>query len=103
MPDRIKRLQKETQRAEKRAAEDIKQLARDQARMEDTLVREKAIEEDQKKRETQRAEKRAAEDINQLARDQTRRKDTLVREQAIAEEQEARKLKFQKQTREKKN
>jgi len=37
-------------RAEKQAAEEIKQLARDQARKKDTLAREQAIEEDQEAR-----------------------------------------------------
>ncbi|MGB2826968.1 MAG: hypothetical protein WBC50_02035, partial [Dehalococcoidales bacterium] len=70
MTDQEEQLLKETKQTEKRAAEDIEQLARDQARKKANLAREQAIEEDQKKRETKRTEKRAAEDIEQLARDQ---------------------------------
>jgi hypothetical protein len=87
----------EARRAEKRAAEEIEQLARDQARREKTLAREQAIEEEQKKREARRAEKRVAEEIEQAAKDRARRQANLAREQAIAEAEEARKLKAKKQ------
>jgi len=97
MTDQEEQLLKETKRAEKRAAEDIEQLARDQARRKANLAREQAIEKDQKERETKRAEKRAAEDIKQLAKDQARKKANLAREQAIVEAQEARKLEAKKQ------
>jgi len=100
MTDQEEQSLKEAKRVEKRATEEIEQLAREQARRKANLAREQAIEEDQKERETKRAEKRAAEDIEQLARDQARKKTNLAREQAIAEAQEARKLKAKKQTRE---
>ena len=100
MTDQEDQLLKETKRAEKRAAEDIEQLARDQARRKANLAREQAIAEDQKEKETKRAEKRTAEDIEQLARDQARKKANLAREQAIEEAQEARKFKAKKETRE---
>ena len=98
MADREEQLLKETKRAEKRAAEDIEQLARDQARRKANLAREQAIEEDQKEKTAKRAERRAAEEIRQSARDQARRKANLAREQAIAEAQEAKKLKAKKQS-----
>ncbi len=50
MTDQEEQLLKETKRAEKRAAEDIEQLARDQARRKAHLAREQAIEEDQEAR-----------------------------------------------------
>ncbi len=50
MTDQEEQLLKETKRAEKRAAEEIKQLARDQARREDILAREQAIAEAQEAR-----------------------------------------------------
>ena len=50
MTDQEEQLLKETKRAEKRAAEDIEQLARDQARRKANLAREQAIEEDQEAR-----------------------------------------------------
>ena len=43
MTDQEEQLLKETKRAEKRAAEDIEQLARDQARKKANLAREQAI------------------------------------------------------------
>jgi fused signal recognition particle receptor len=89
----------EARRAKKRAAEEIEQSARDQARREADLAREQAIAEDQKARETRRAEKQAAEEIRQSAREQARRKANLAKEQAIAEDQEARKLKAKMQSR----
>jgi fused signal recognition particle receptor len=89
----------EAKRAEKHAAEEIEQSARDQARREADLAREQAIAEDQKAREAGRAGKQAAEEIRQSARDQARKKANLAREQAIAEDQEARKLKDKKQSR----
>ena len=97
MTDQEEQSLKEAKRAEKRAAEEIGQSARDQARRKANLAREQAIAEDQKERETKRAEKRTAEEIEQSARDQARRKANLAREQAIAEDQEARKLKAKKQ------
>jgi hypothetical protein len=100
MTDQEEQLMEETKRVEKRAAEDIEQLAIDQARKTDNIIREQAIEKNQKEKETKRAEKRAAEDIKQLARDQARKKANLAREQTLAEAQEARKLKVKKQTRE---
>jgi len=100
MTDQEEQSLKEAKRAEKRAAEEIEQLTRDQARRKASLAREQAIEEDQKKRGTKRAEKRAAEEIEQLTRDQARRKANLAREQAIEEDQEAKKLKAKKQSRE---
>ena len=50
MTDQEEQLLKETKRAEKRAVEDIKQLARDQARRKANLAREQAIEEDREAR-----------------------------------------------------
>ena len=50
MTDQEEQLLKETKRAEKRAAEDIEQLARDQARRKANLAREQAIEEDHEAR-----------------------------------------------------
>ena len=50
MTDQKERSQKEIKQAEKRAAEEIKQLARDQVRRKDTLAREKAIVEAQEAR-----------------------------------------------------
>ena len=90
----------EAKRKEKRAAEEAEQLAKDHARRKANLVREEAIEDDQKKRGIKRAEKQAAEEIKQSARDKARRKDTLAREQATEKDQEARKLKAKKQSRE---
>ena len=50
MTDQEEQLLKETKRTEKRAAEDIEQLARDQARKEANLAREQAIAEAQEAR-----------------------------------------------------
>jgi hypothetical protein len=50
MTDKEGKSLKETKREEKRAAEEIKQLARDQARRKDTLAREQAIVEAQEAR-----------------------------------------------------
>lgn len=50
MTDQEEQLLKETKRAEKRAAEDIEQLARDQARKKANLAREQAIAEAQEAR-----------------------------------------------------
>ena len=50
MTDQEEQLLKETKRAEKRAAEDIEQLARDQARKKANLAREQAIAEAQETR-----------------------------------------------------
>jgi hypothetical protein len=50
MTDQEEQSLKETKRAEKRAAEEIKQLARDEARRKDTLAREQAIAEAQEAR-----------------------------------------------------
>ncbi len=97
MKDQEEQLMKEAKRAEKRTAEEIEQLARDQARKTANLIREQAIEKNQKERETKRAEKRAAEDIEQLAKDQARKTANLAREQTLAEAQEARKLKAKRQ------
>ncbi|MFC2033187.1 hypothetical protein ACFLUB_01515, partial [Chloroflexota bacterium] len=66
MTDQEEQLLKETKRAEKRAVEDIEQLARDQARRKANLARDQKIEEEQKERTAKRAEKRAGEDIKQL-------------------------------------
>jgi hypothetical protein len=100
MTDHEEQSLKETKRKEERAAEEIEQLDKDKARRKDSLAREQAIEDDQKKRGIKRAEKQATEDIKQSARDKARRKDTLAREQAIEKDQEARKLKSKKQSRE---
>lgn len=75
---------------EKRASEEAKQSARDEARRNDTLAREQAIEKESVARKTKELEKRAAEETKQLARDQVRRGNTLAKEKAIAEEQKAR-------------
>jgi len=50
MTDQEQQSLKETKRAEKRAAEEIEQLARDQARRKANFTREQAIEEDQEAR-----------------------------------------------------
>ena len=89
--------EKETKRSEKRAAEEVEQLARDQVRKKAYLAREQAIEEAHKEKEGRRSERRAAEETEQLARDQTRREADLAREKAIAKAQEAKKLKAKKQ------
>ena len=97
MTDQEEQSLKEAKRKEKRATEEIEQLARDQARRKANLDREEAIEKSSKARKTKQTEKRAAEGIGQSARDQARRKVNLAREQAIVEAQEARKLKAKKQ------
>ena len=97
MTDQEEQLLKETRRKEKRATEEIEQLARDQARRKANLDREEAIEKSSKARKTKQTEKRATEEIRKSARDQARRRDTLTREQAIVDDQEARKLKAKKQ------
>ena len=50
MTDQEEQSLKEAKRAEKRAAEEIEQSARDQARRKANLAREQAIEEDQEAR-----------------------------------------------------
>ena len=100
MTDQEKQSQKETKRVEKHAAGEKKQLARDEARREDTKARERAIEEGQEKRKTREAVKRAADEPGRLAKDQARRIDTLARERANEETQKTRKLKARKQSRE---
>ena len=81
----------EVKRAEKRAAEEPGQLAKEQARKEAWLAKEKAIEETQRLAEARRAEKRAAEEAEQLAKEQARKEIWLARERAIEEAQKARK------------
>ena len=100
MTDQEEQSLKEAKRKEKRAVEEIEQLAKDQARRKANLAREQAIEEDQKVRKTKQTEKRATEEIRQSARYQVRREVNLTREEAIAEAQEARKFNAKKQTRE---
>jgi translation initiation factor IF-2 len=78
-------------RAEKRAAEEAEQLARERVRKEAWLAKEKAIEEAQRVAEAKRAEKRTAEEAEQLAKEQTRKEVWLARERAIEEERKARK------------
>ena len=60
MTDQEEQLIKETKRADKRAAEDIKQLARDQARKKANLAREQAISDTQEARKL-RAKKQTRE------------------------------------------
>ena len=78
MTDQEEQALKEARRKEKRATEEIEQLAKDQARRKDTITREQAIEEDQKERKTKQAEKRATEEIRQSARDQQEGKMLLL-------------------------
>lgn len=79
------------------AAREAEQAARDEARREKYLARERALEEAGKAKAAQRAEKRAADEIAQLAKDKVRREAFFAREQVIAEAHEARKLKGRKQ------
>ena len=100
MTDQEEQSPKEAKRKEKRAVEEIEQLAKDQARRKANLDREQAHEKDLTERQTKQSEEQATEEIEQSARNQARRKVNLAREQAIVEAHEARKLKTKKQTRE---
>jgi len=56
------------------------------------LVRERAIEDDQRVAKTKRAEKSAAEETAQLAKEQVRKEAWLARERIIEEDRNARKI-----------
>ena len=97
MRDQEEQSLKEAKRAEKRKAEEVGRLDKEQVRKKAYSLREEAFEKASKARKTKRTEKRAAEEIGQSAKDQARRDAYLAKEQAIAEAQEARKLKAKKQ------
>lgn len=81
---------KEAKRAEKRAAQETRRLAKDEAKKKADSAREQAIEKSSQAKEIKRAEERVAEEIEQLTKDKARKEAYLAREQAIAEAQEKR-------------
>ena len=83
-------LAKETERIEKLKAEEVKLLAKDQARTKAYLNREREIEKAQKLKEDQRSRDRADEEVRERDKDKARKEANLAREKIIAEEQEAR-------------
>lgn len=90
--------EEQSQKDAKRAAEENKQMLRDQARRKDTIAREQAIEKSLNARKTRELEKRAAEEPERLAKEEARRKANLMREQAIEKDREDRKLKAKNNT-----
>ena len=88
---------KEAKRVEKRKAEEVELLAKDQVRKKAYLAREQEIENGQKAEAAERGENHANEEIKELAREKARKEAYVAREKAIAQDQEARKLKAKKQ------
>ena len=93
MTEEEKRARKGGKRAEKREAEEIRQLARYEAIKKADLASEKAIEVTAKANEIKRTEKRAIEEDRQSARYEAIKRADLAREQALEKAKEAKKFK----------
>jgi len=93
MTDQERQARKGGKRAEKRAAEEIKQSARYEAIKKADLSSERAFEITAKANEIKRAEKRANEEKKQSARYEAIKRADLAREQALEKAKEAKKLK----------
>ncbi len=83
----------ETSRIQKLKSEEVKSLAKEEARKQAYLARELEIEKGQKAKEDQRARERADEDVREAAKEKARKEAYQAREKAIAEDQAARRLK----------
>jgi hypothetical protein len=89
-------LDAEILRKEKLKTEELKLLAKEQARTKAYLAREQELEKSQKIKDDQRARDRVNEEIRETAKEKARGEVYLAREKIIAEEQEAQRAKNQK-------
>jgi hypothetical protein len=84
-PEEILRIQKNN-------TEEAKLLAKDQARHEAYVAKERELEKEQNARAAKRAENQAKEEIKEKAKEKARKEDYLAREKKNAEEQDKRRL-----------
>ncbi|MDD5700681.1 MAG: hypothetical protein PHU23_01410 [Dehalococcoidales bacterium] len=86
----------ETSRIEKLKIEEAKLLAKEQARTQAYLAREREIEKAQKIKEDQRTRDRADEESRELAKEKVRKEAYQAKEKAISDDLEARRQKNKK-------